>query len=1126
MIGKKLFTLTVLLILLTTVAYSGLATSLAITGEATFRAVSDIRVTDISFNNAQDATQAYSSTHTKDTITSGFVLSNQESEISYNVTITNNGDIDQAIYDLQILSSNNNDMTVLIDDNPINDSLPMIVPFKTNKTIKVTYKTNSPSENIINIVNIFVFKEVYYVEYNSMGGSKVETQIKYKNVDLVLQGTPTKENNSFLGWTDDEDEKIVKYNEGDTYTLNEDIILYALYNPEYAMFIPGEDFNTKIKTLANPTLSNITYQTADTNIISIQRATSLPSSWIDEDEEITPPSNDNIVSTNDSDHPIYAWYDNGTIYYYTEVEHPYMNINANSMFKGLNSVISIDLVSIDTSKTTNMSSLFSGCQSLSSINLSNFDTSNVESMNSTFENCSSLSSLDLSSLDMISVVDTTDMLTNTTSLNQIKTPKTYTYDETISISLPSVMYDSSNSPYISLTSGDPIKIWLKRPYTVIYNSNGGTGTMNNQMIGVDATTKLLENTFTRNGYIFVGWNTKEDGTGTPYLNNVSVTNLASYGETVNLYAQWTANGVAMVGNTVFSSLQNAINSVSTNGEQTEVILLKNVSETIETKTGQNIVLNLQNFTLSNNGSTNVIKNYGTLTINSGKITSNISQGIINNYGKLYVTGGTIEATTTSTRQAIYNDGGEVEISGNAVLSSKSTSRATIQNKKSGTSNVYGTVKITGGTILSTGYYAIQNDGGTITLGEKDGIYHSTPDIQGLTYGIYLVSTNNVIVNFYDGIIKGKTAPIADLVKLRNKIGAFDKEDLYNLEEETIKIDDVNYKKAFLEKNLVITLNPMGGEVTPSSIGMKTGEMIGTLPKPTRTDYVFDGWFTEDDVEVTSESIFESDCELFAHWISSEEYFVASIGSTKYQSLAVAISAVPNNTQTTINLLRNASEVVTIPTNKNIILNGHNYTLSNIDNTATNVPVINNTGTLTIISGTIKTESLTTAALNNTGTLYVTGGNIKSIGQRQAIYNNGGTLEISGTAYLSATTPVRATIHNLANEQTKKPGVVIIKGGTIVSHNYSAVYNAAGSITIGIKDSIIDTNSPILQGAIYAIDVDSEKTTLFNFYDGTLKGVEDCINGLVPELEIDSQLNVGEETIDNVIYKTVNLISSN
>lgn len=319
---------------------------------------------------------------------------------------------------------------------------------------------------------------------------------------------------------------------------------------------------------------------------------------------------------------------------------------------------------------------------------------------------------------------------------------------------------------------------------------------------------------------------------------------------------------------------------------------------------------------------------------------------------------------------------------------------------------------------------------------------------------------------------------------------------------------------------------MGGEVSPSSIGMKSGEMIGTLPKPTKEGFSFEGWFTEDDVEITSESIFESDCEIFAHWISSEEYFVASIGSTQYHTLAAAISAVPNNTQTTINLLRNASEVVTVPANKNIILNGNNYTLSNIDNTATNIPVINNAGTLTIISGTIKTESLTTAALNNTGTLYVTGGNVQSIGQRQAIYNNGGTLEISGTAYLSATTPVRATVQNLANEQTKKPGVVIIKGGTIVSHNYSAVYNAAGSITIGIKDSIIDTNSPILQGAIYAIDVDSEKTTVFNFYDGTLKGVEDCINGLVPELEIDSQLNVGEETIDNVIYKTVHLISSN
>ena len=49
---------------------------------------------------------------------------------------------------------------------------------------------------------------------------------------------------------------------------------------------------------------------------------------------------------------------------------------------------------------------------------------------------------------------------------------------------------------------------------------------------------LTANGFTREGYLFIGWTTKEDGTGTGYYNSQSVNNLTTAGETVNLYAKW------------------------------------------------------------------------------------------------------------------------------------------------------------------------------------------------------------------------------------------------------------------------------------------------------------------------------------------------------------------------------------------------------------------------------------------------------------------------------------------------------------------------------------------------------------------------------------------------------------
>ena len=57
-------------------------------------------------------------------------------------------------------------------------------------------------------------------------------------------------------------------------------------------------------------------------------------------------------------------------------------------------------------------------------------------------------------------------------------------------------------------------------YVVSFNANGGEGEMTNQIIMAHTPTALKKNTFTKEGYLFKGWNTKCDGTGTledPYI---------------------------------------------------------------------------------------------------------------------------------------------------------------------------------------------------------------------------------------------------------------------------------------------------------------------------------------------------------------------------------------------------------------------------------------------------------------------------------------------------------------------------------------------------------------------------------------------------------------------------------
>lgn len=75
-----------------------------------------------------------------------------------------------------------------------------------------------------------------------------------------------------------------------------------------------------------------------------------------------------------------------------------------------------------------------------------------------------------------------------------------------------------------------LRSYLKKKNTVTYNANGGTGSMTATKTGET----VAENTFTRSGYQFTGWNTRADGTG----QNVKAGDTASFTANTTLYAQW------------------------------------------------------------------------------------------------------------------------------------------------------------------------------------------------------------------------------------------------------------------------------------------------------------------------------------------------------------------------------------------------------------------------------------------------------------------------------------------------------------------------------------------------------------------------------------------------------------
>ena len=546
--------------------------------------------------------------------------------------------------------------------------------------------------------------------------------------------------------------------------------------------------------------------------------------------------------------------------------------------------------------------------------------------------------------------------------------------------------------------------------------------------------------------------------------------------------------IARIGNTRYETLQEAVDSVPRDNTETTILLLKNTSEIVTILSNKNIVLNLQGNTISNNGEGAVITTHGRLVMSNGTITSNAAFSAVDveTTGTFIITGGRIIAT--GLRQTIYNKG-NVTISGNPYLSATTNIRATVQNTATGTMN------ITGGTIISSSYYGVDN-AGVLNIGVKDGtVDKTTPVIQASSYAV----NSNKNYGFYDGILKSTKSST-----INKETYMYDIEDTYEKIKRSEVINGMTYNTLHLGRLVTVTFDPNEGTLSETERRVEINTSVGTLPSPTRTNCEFDGWYTEGGRKINASEVIDTATTFYAHWIHIDNLVTAEVNGTTYNTLQKAVNAVPKNgTLTTINLQRSTSEQITISSGQNIVLNLQNNTVNNKGNT----PVFTNNGTLTVNGGYIK-SSATQGAINNeaTGILTINNTTIEATGTKQALYNNGGNATITGTSVLSATSNSRAAVQNLSN------GTITILNGTIVSTSFNAIENAA-TLNIGTKDGNINNANPLIKSSQYGINT----TGTLNFYDGVAKGKVGSINGTVSDIEIDSTRIDLNEVIDGDTY---------
>ena len=244
---------------------------------------------------------------------------------------------------------------------------------------------------------------------------------------------------------------------------------------------------------------------------------------------------------------------------------------------------------------------------------------------------------------------------------------------------------------------------------------------------------------------FIGWYSGVDGAGDKYDEDSIIS------RDMTLHAFWNDELIACaVGGDTYGDLQTCIDEADAGDT---ITLLDNLRAQVNVASDKDITLDLDGYKLSDNSVAGmpVIENFGKITIVNGTITSTLRAGVLNNNstGEMHI-GNDARIVATGSRQAVYNNGGRLEISGNAYLSAASNERAAVQNLNNGQ------LVITGGTIISTKQEAVKVESGTLTIGVEDGAADSSaPILQGATYGV----NTSVDISMFDGKLRGKTAAI-------------------------------------------------------------------------------------------------------------------------------------------------------------------------------------------------------------------------------------------------------------------------------------------------------------------------------------------------------------------------------
>ena len=255
---------------------------------------------------------------------------------------------------------------------------------------------------------------VFHQNHDGVAGSTNSMMnVAYDETRVLSQNGFALEHYKYMGWNTAADGTGTPYEDGAsiknlTTTDGATIDLYAQWKERTAMLDTGANINKIMREQFTDAITFSHYTAGEPDFETI--------------------TNEVDIALPTSNFPVYAWVDNGNLYWWSEADKPTMNVNSANFFNGvhnagtasapnnvansLSKLESIDMTGLDASAAKDMTRLFANTKALNSLNLSDFDSSSATNMDGMFYG-TALKNVDLSLIEAGNVTSMASMFQST-----------------------------------------------------------------------------------------------------------------------------------------------------------------------------------------------------------------------------------------------------------------------------------------------------------------------------------------------------------------------------------------------------------------------------------------------------------------------------------------------------------------------------------------------------------------------------------------------------------------------------------------------------------------------------------------------------------------------------------------